>query len=467
MKKGSSSPRAAGRPCVNRAILCANLSFTSTGPSAPSLPTRRRRYTIARDDRNLMSDRKYRQRGYQDDDRDRPAAPKAAASRARTGCARGSPPYLAGRPEEHQHAGLPRGRSLRAVRHRGVGATSGSTAAARAAVPTSTRARSARHSIPGSRFECMQPIPARITPKNASNSLHVLLAAHDRRARNHDAAHRRRAKGVRRPVQVLERPSSWNWSRESSVRTGPTRPSAEHLAVIEAAGHAALLHADDWRARDGADRAARCSTSSPASTISFALEEVNFILEQDRAAQYGVEQHPGDRAPAGEQDTRMRFLGAPAGYEFMSLIEAVILAGTNDSRTDAGQSRAHRRARDRTPRHPGLRHADVPALPASRDARASDGARKSAHSRDLRRSDGVHGSLTEVPRDRRSQDDRQRIDRDPGSAARGSVRARRARIAGNGFADRASSSVRPRRRGSRLRSSAVFTKSSFGYSASR
>jgi hypothetical protein len=28
----------------------------------------------------------------------------------------------------------------------------------------------------------------------------------------------------------------------------------------------------------------------------------------------------------------MRFLGAPAGYEFMSLIEAVILAGTSDSR---------------------------------------------------------------------------------------------------------------------------------------
>ena len=27
----------------------------------------------------------------------------------------------------------------------------------------------------------------------------------------------------------------------------------------------------------------------------------------------------------------MRFLGAPAGYEFMSLVDAVILAGTNDS----------------------------------------------------------------------------------------------------------------------------------------
>ena len=31
----------------------------------------------------------------------------------------------------------------------------------------------------------------------------------------------------------------------------------------------------------------------------------------------------------GDEDTRLRFLGAPAGYEFMSLIEALILAGTD------------------------------------------------------------------------------------------------------------------------------------------
>ena len=30
-------------------------------------------------------------------------------------------------------------------------------------------------------------------------------------------------------------------------------------------------------------------------------------------------------------DTRMRFLGAPAGYEFMSLVERSLLAGTDDS----------------------------------------------------------------------------------------------------------------------------------------
>jgi glutaredoxin-like protein len=62
-----------------------------------------------------------------------------------------------------------------------------------------------------------------------------------------------------------------------------------------------------------------------------ALEEVNVVLEQDRARQYGVEHIPTIVLLKGDQDTRIRFLGAPAGYEFMSLIEAVILAGTNDS----------------------------------------------------------------------------------------------------------------------------------------
>jgi glutaredoxin-like protein len=61
------------------------------------------------------------------------------------------------------------------------------------------------------------------------------------------------------------------------------------------------------------------------------LEEVNFVLEQDRARQYAVEQIPTIVLLKGEHDTRIRFLGAPGGYEFMSLIEAVILAGTNDS----------------------------------------------------------------------------------------------------------------------------------------
>jgi glutaredoxin-like protein len=62
-----------------------------------------------------------------------------------------------------------------------------------------------------------------------------------------------------------------------------------------------------------------------------AVEEVNFVLEKERAAQYGIEDIPAIALLRDGEDTRMRFLGAPSGYEFASLIDAVILAGTNDS----------------------------------------------------------------------------------------------------------------------------------------
>ena len=61
------------------------------------------------------------------------------------------------------------------------------------------------------------------------------------------------------------------------------------------------------------------------------VEEVNFILEKDRAAAFGITDIPAIALLRGGDDTRMRFLGAPAGYEFMSLIQAVVLAGTDDS----------------------------------------------------------------------------------------------------------------------------------------
>jgi glutaredoxin-like protein len=61
------------------------------------------------------------------------------------------------------------------------------------------------------------------------------------------------------------------------------------------------------------------------------IEEVNLVLDKDRAAQYGIEHVPPIVLLKDGQDTRMRFLGAPAGYEFMSLIEAIILAGTDGS----------------------------------------------------------------------------------------------------------------------------------------
>jgi alkyl hydroperoxide reductase subunit AhpF len=61
------------------------------------------------------------------------------------------------------------------------------------------------------------------------------------------------------------------------------------------------------------------------------VEEVNFVLERERAAGFGVDKIPAIVVLRDGQDTRIRFFGAPAGYEFMSLIDAVRLAGGDDS----------------------------------------------------------------------------------------------------------------------------------------
>jgi alkyl hydroperoxide reductase subunit AhpF len=59
---------------------------------------------------------------------------------------------------------------------------------------------------------------------------------------------------------------------------------------------------------------------------------VNNVLEADRAKQYGIDRAPGIAVVYEDEggailDSRIRFLGAPAGYEFISLVQAVLLAG--------------------------------------------------------------------------------------------------------------------------------------------
>ena len=103
-----------------------------------------------------------------------------------------------------------------------------------------------------------------------------------------------------------------------------------HLAVIEEPVRL-LLFTQTFGAPDSVRVAKQVLDEIVSLCEHLTLEEVNFVLEQDRARQYGVEQIPTIVLLRGDQDTRIRFLGAPAGYEFMSLIEAVILAGTNDS----------------------------------------------------------------------------------------------------------------------------------------
>jgi len=66
------------------------------------------------------------------------------------------------------------------------------------------------------------------------------------------------------------------------------------------------------------------------------IEEVNFILEPEKAAQYEIDRVPavalvGQDEAGQARDSKIRFLGTPAGYEFMSLIQAVLLVGGRPS----------------------------------------------------------------------------------------------------------------------------------------
>src|SRR6478752_10127998 len=65
----------------------------------------------------------------------------------------------------------------------------------------------------------------------------------------------------------------------------------------------------------------------PALSDKIAIEEVNFVLDKEKAAQYGIDRVPALALVGEESDSRIRFLGAPSGYEFISLVQAVLLVG--------------------------------------------------------------------------------------------------------------------------------------------
>ena len=111
-----------------------------------------------------MSDRKYRQRGYQDDDRDRTAqGPQRKAPRE------GAPRGVTNR--EHRTPNMPGFHDvIRCARcgHRVPAAIGPDTTCASCAAPLHTCAQCGSFDT-GRRFECVQPIPARVSPKDARN----------------------------------------------------------------------------------------------------------------------------------------------------------------------------------------------------------------------------------------------------------------------------------------------------------
>jgi alkyl hydroperoxide reductase subunit AhpF len=74
----------------------------------------------------------------------------------------------------------------------------------------------------------------------------------------------------------------------------------------------------------------------PVLSDKIAIEEVNFILEKEKAAEYNIDRVPAvvllaEDGAGATRDSRIRFLGAPSGYEFISLVQAVLLVGGRPS----------------------------------------------------------------------------------------------------------------------------------------
>lgn len=60
------------------------------------------------------------------------------------------------------------------------------------------------------------------------------------------------------------------------------------------------------------------------------IVEKNFVLDTEDKTKYGVDKEPAIVLLSDGQDTRMKMYGAPTGYEFVPLVEAIILAGTGN-----------------------------------------------------------------------------------------------------------------------------------------
>lgn len=115
-----------------------------------------------------MTDRKYRQRGYQDNDRERPSAPRPQRPAPEPGAPAGARRISQDGPK---NINMPGYRQVVRCSQCGTIVTEEVGFGSRC-LKCGTELHSCAQCQsfdPGSRFECMQTIPARVTPKNVKN----------------------------------------------------------------------------------------------------------------------------------------------------------------------------------------------------------------------------------------------------------------------------------------------------------
>jgi alkyl hydroperoxide reductase subunit AhpF len=101
----------------------------------------------------------------------------------------------------------------------------------------------------------------------------------------------------------------------------------EHLSVIDRTV-TVLLFTQTIGASESTDAARQVLAELARLSDRITIEERNFVLDVADRTRYGVERSPAIVFLSGGEDTRMRMYGAPIGYEFVTLVEAVIVAGS-------------------------------------------------------------------------------------------------------------------------------------------
>lgn len=63
------------------------------------------------------------------------------------------------------------------------------------------------------------------------------------------------------------------------------------------------------------------------------VEVCNFLLDKEKVAEYGIDKVPAT-VVRNEKDFGIRFYGIPAGYEFATLLDAIVSVSTGTSGLD-------------------------------------------------------------------------------------------------------------------------------------
>ena len=101
----------------------------------------------------------------------------------------------------------------------------------------------------------------------------------------------------------------------------------EHLSVITLPVQV-VLFTQAFGGSESSDVAKQIVNEVASLNDKITVIEKSFVLDTEDKAKYKVDKAPAIVILSDDTDTRMRMYGAPTGYEFVGLINAIVVAGT-------------------------------------------------------------------------------------------------------------------------------------------